>query len=73
MLASVILNGILGLSMVIAALFCLGDAAAALESPTGFPFIEVFLNATGTKKGATLMVGSANCLKATLILQKVQF
>jgi hypothetical protein len=59
MLASVTLNGILGVSMVIAALFCLGDAAAALASPTGFPFIEVFRNATGTEKGATLMVGSS--------------
>jgi choline transport protein len=56
MITSVLLNGTLGFAMVIAALFCLGDAEAALESETGFPFMEVFLNATGTRLGATLMV-----------------
>ncbi|MCJ1426816.1 hypothetical protein MMC29_004719, partial [Sticta canariensis] len=32
-----------------------GNAEAAINSPTGFPFIEVFLNATGTVGGATSM------------------
>ena len=56
MLASVALNGALGLGMLIAALFCLGDKELALDSPTGFPFIEVFLNATGTNGAASVMV-----------------
>lgn len=56
MLASVTLNGSLGFGMVIATLFCLSDAEAALKSPTGFPFIEVFLNATESRSGATAMV-----------------
>lgn len=56
MLASVALNGTLGFSMVLATLFCLGNAEDALASPTGFPFIEVFVNATGSKAGATAMV-----------------
>lgn len=56
MLASVALNGTLGFSMVIAALFCMGDVEATLETTTGFPYMEVFFNATSNKKGATLMV-----------------
>ncbi|KAL9116293.1 MAG: hypothetical protein Q9187_007182, partial [Circinaria calcarea] len=55
MLASVALNGVLGLGMLIAALFCLGDKELALDSRTGFPFIEVFLNATGTNGAASVM------------------
>ena len=56
MLASVALNGALGLGILIATLFCLGDQELALKSPTGFPFIQVFLNATGTNGGASVMV-----------------
>lgn len=55
MVASVALNGSLGFAMVVATLFCLGNAEDAINSPTGFPFIEVFLNATGSKGGATAM------------------
>ncbi|KAL8821612.1 MAG: hypothetical protein Q9223_000355 [Gallowayella weberi] len=55
MLASVGLNGSLGFAIVVATLFCLGDVQAALESPTGFPFIQVFINATRSNAGATAM------------------
>lgn len=61
MIASVMLNGILGFSMVIALLFCLGDVAAALATPTGFPFIEVYRNATNSDAGATAMVRRSAC------------
>lgn len=56
MLASVALNGSLGFAMVTATLFCLGDEEKAINSPTGFPFIEVFVNATGSNAGANAMV-----------------
>ncbi|MCJ1347116.1 hypothetical protein MMC31_005337 [Peltigera leucophlebia] len=56
MLASVALNGTLGFSMALATLFCLRNAEDALATPTGFPFIQVFVNATGSKAGATAMV-----------------
>ncbi|KAL8651850.1 MAG: hypothetical protein Q9210_003024 [Variospora velana] len=55
MLASIALNGSLGFAIVTATLFCLGDEEKALNSPTGFPFIEVFVNATGSKAGANAM------------------
>ena len=57
MLVSVALNGSLGFSMIIATLFCVGDVQSALNSDTGFPFIQIFTNATGSRLGGTLMVG----------------
>lgn len=61
MLASIALNGSLGFAIVTATLFCLGNEQDALGSPTGYPFIEVFLNATGSNAGANAMV---NILKS---------
>lgn len=57
MLASIALNGSLGFAIVIATLFCLGNEQDALNTPTGFPFIEVFANATGSNAGANALVG----------------
>lgn len=42
MIASVAINGVLGFSILIAVLFCLGDQEAALTTPTNYPFIEIF-------------------------------
>lgn len=56
MIASVALNGSLGFGMVIATLFCIGDVDDVLASATGFPFIQVFRNATGSNAGASAMV-----------------
>ena len=51
---SVILNGILGFSMLLAELFCIGDASAVLNQQ--FPFMTIFLNATQSVAGAAIMV-----------------
>lgn len=56
MIASVVVNGCLGVGMLIAILFCLGDLDSALATPTGFPFIEIFTQATFSRSGGTLMV-----------------
>lgn len=52
---SVLINGILGFSMLIAVLFCMEDVEKALKSPTGYPFIEIFFQATKSVTGAVLM------------------
>ncbi|TVY55613.1 Choline transport protein [Lachnellula suecica] len=62
MFGSVILNGIMGFGMLIAVLFCLGDLDDALTSPTGFPFIEIFHQATNSNAGATVMTALIMCL-----------
>ncbi|KAL4912346.1 amino acid/polyamine transporter I [Aspergillus aurantiobrunneus] len=54
-LLSVLINGMLGFGMLIAVLFCLGDLETALASPTGYPFMEIFLNGTGSVGGAATM------------------
>lgn len=58
-LFSVGLNGALGLSMLIAILFCLGDPSlvptTVLQTPLGFPFIQVFLDATRSVPGTAIM------------------
>lgn len=35
--------------------FCMGDLEELLETPTGYPFLQVFYNATQTVGGATAM------------------
>jgi choline transport protein len=52
---SIVLNGSMGFGMAIALLFCLGDIDAALNTPTGYPFIEIFYQAVNSTTGASLM------------------
>ncbi|KAL4786037.1 amino acid/polyamine transporter I [Aspergillus varians] len=49
---SVLINGTLGFSMLIAVFYCMGDVDAALESPTGYPYMEIFYEATDSVSGA---------------------
>jgi choline transport protein len=46
-------NGLLGWIMAITFCFCVGDTLSVLTTPTGTPFIQVFLNTTGSAGGAT--------------------
>jgi amino acid transporter len=48
-------NGTLGFIMVITFCFTLGNVADVLESPTGYPFIQVFFNATQSNAGTSIM------------------
>jgi amino acid transporter len=52
---SVLINGSLGFGMLLAMLFCLGDIELALQSPTGYPFMSIFLQATGSVAGTAVM------------------
>ena len=55
MVGSVAINGIIGLVYAIVLLFALGDLEDLLTSKTGFPFIQLFLNVTGSEAGASVM------------------
>ena len=50
-----IFNVILGFAMMVALLYCLGDANSVLESPTKFPFIQIFYNSVQSVGGTTGM------------------
>ena len=39
---SVYLNGAMGLAMAVTMCFCLGDLSEIVQTPTGYPFIQVF-------------------------------
>lgn len=56
-IASLLINGILGLGMLVAILFRMGDpdAALAAQQTIGYPFIEIFIQATGSKAGSSVM------------------
>ncbi|KAL8770840.1 MAG: hypothetical protein Q9209_003491 [Squamulea sp. 1 TL-2023] len=57
MITSILLNGTLGFAMLIAVLFCSVDltAEAIIETPTGYPFMAIFVQATQSIGGSTGM------------------
>lgn len=64
MCTAYILNGAMGLVMVITFCFCLTDLATASESATGYMFMQVFTDATGSIKGGTALT----CILIVLLL-----
>ncbi|KAF2461493.1 amino acid/polyamine transporter I [Lineolata rhizophorae] len=55
MILSVVINGVLALAFMITLLFCIGDVEAAVNTPTGYPIIQVYYSATKSKAGATIL------------------
>jgi amino acid transporter len=55
MVGSVTVNGILGIGYCIMLLFSTGTLDTLLATPTGFPFMQIFLDATRSAAGATVM------------------
>lgn len=55
MILTTVLNGALGWVMVITFCFCVGNLEDVIDSPTGYPFIQVFYNSTRSTSGATAM------------------
>jgi choline transport protein len=55
MFFTIFLNGALGFAMMISILFCISNVDDALVTPTGYPFVEIFRNATQSDAGATVM------------------
>ena len=55
-LSSIMINGLLGFGMVIATLFSVKDLEAAENTPTDYPFMEIFYQATGSIAGSSTMI-----------------
>ncbi len=53
---SVYLSSVLGLLMVLTLCFTLGDLSSILASTTGYPFIQIYYNATQNYPGTSFMV-----------------
>lgn len=74
MVWSTAVNAFFGLVMIITLCFCIGDIEAVLDSPTGYPIIQVLYNSTGSYSGTVVMtvlllilslVGTITCVAAT--------
>lgn len=55
MLGSLAINGIMGFAFLLALLFCMGDLETTLNSPTGFPVIEIFRSITSSRAASAAM------------------
>jgi choline transport protein len=56
LIASVALNGALGLGFLLALLFSMGDLQSALDTPTGYPLIAIFYGATQSKRATNAAI-----------------
>ena len=56
MLLTVIINATFGFAFIICLLFTIGDLETVLDSPTGYPIIEVYHQATQSKAGTNVMM-----------------
>ena len=56
MVLGVAVDGILAFAIMITILFCLGPLQDALDTPTGYPIIQVFYVATKSKAAATALM-----------------
>lgn len=55
MLGSLAINGTMGFAFLLALLFCMGDLETTLDSPTGFPVIEIFRSTTNSRGASAAM------------------
>ncbi|KAJ5952461.1 amino acid permease [Penicillium vulpinum] len=56
MIYGTMINGVLAFSYLIAILYCMGDYAEAVTSPTGYPIITIAYQATGSKAAACVLM-----------------
>jgi choline transport protein len=52
---TIVINATLAFGFLIALLFCLGDIDQVLSTPTGYPIIAIFQQATKSNAAATVM------------------
>jgi amino acid transporter len=55
MMTALGINALLGFVMLLTVCFTLGNVDEVLASPTGYPFIQVFYNITGSLPGTNAM------------------
>ena len=70
-MGSVILNITLVFVIVITLCFCVGDQLDVLASPTGYPFIQVFYNATKSYTGTNIMTAIIIIMMAACSVSEV--
>ena len=56
LICTIIINGAMAFGFLLVLLFTVGNVDNALNTPTGYPIIEIFYQATGSTKAATAMM-----------------
>ena len=56
MIFTIFINGALGFATYLVILYCFGNPESTLTTPYGFPFIQIFFNATQSVAGTTVMI-----------------
>ncbi|KAL2789370.1 amino acid/polyamine transporter I [Aspergillus keveii] len=56
MIYGTLINGVLAFAYLIAVIYCMGDYAEALLSPTGYPIIKIAYQATGSKPATYVLM-----------------
>ncbi|KAK5123749.1 hypothetical protein LTR85_002385 [Meristemomyces frigidus] len=56
MIRTTLINGALGFVMVITVCYCIGDVDTVLATPTGYGFIQIFYDSTGSLAATNAMV-----------------
>lgn len=56
MILTVVINAIFAFAFIICLLFTVGDLETVLASPTGYPIIEVYYQATQSRAGTNAMM-----------------
>jgi hypothetical protein len=56
LMAAAFIDPALGFVMLITVAYCIGEISSVLASPTGYPFIQIFFNSTGSYAGTNPMV-----------------
>lgn len=56
MIAAVALNSAMGFGWLLMLLFCIGDFESVVNSQTGYPYMQIYYNATQSLPGATAMI-----------------
>ncbi|UZP43174.1 hypothetical protein NXS19_010990 [Fusarium pseudograminearum] len=64
MVGSILVNWPLGFAFLLVVLFFMGDVTSALNTPTGFPIIQICYNMTGSVTAATCMVSAITAMAA---------
>ncbi|KAM0475720.1 hypothetical protein ACHAP7_007217 [Fusarium lateritium] len=62
MVGSILINWPLGFAFLLVVLFFMGDISSALDTPTGFPIIQIFYNVTGSVTAATCLTGAITAM-----------
>ncbi|KAI1612030.1 amino acid/polyamine transporter I [Exophiala viscosa] len=52
---TLLINGTMAFAFMVVSLYCITDLDTVLDTPTGFPIIQIFYQATNSKAAATIM------------------